>query len=100
MHYAALQWPCAKLGDRRQRNERRVRTHHPPDERDERFAARSPLARVTTTERGNTMQMFIPVPDEWDSGEQFAGEVMIPYHVGIPVWRDEKWEREAEEETR
>ena len=34
------------------------------------------------------MQMFVPVPDEWDSGEQFAGEVLVPYHVGVPVWRE------------
>jgi hypothetical protein len=42
------------------------------------------------------MVMFVPVPDEWDSGEAFAGEVLVPYHVGIPVWRDEQREQQKD----
>lgn len=34
------------------------------------------------------MRVFVPMQDEWDSGVGFAGAPLVPYRVGIPVWRE------------
>ena len=39
------------------------------------------------------MQMFVPVPDECDSGAAFTAEVMVPFRIDFPVWRDPEWEQ-------
>lgn len=35
------------------------------------------------------MRLFVPVPDDWDGGPDFAGETPVPYRVGLPVWRED-----------
>lgn len=34
------------------------------------------------------MRVFVPMPDEWDSGLAFAGVALVPYRAGLPLWRE------------
>lgn len=34
------------------------------------------------------MRVFVPMPDEWDSGLAFAGMALVPYRAGLPLWRE------------
>ena len=34
------------------------------------------------------MRVFVPIPDEWDSGVPYAGEAPVPFRAGLPVWRE------------
>ena len=41
------------------------------------------------------MKVFVPFCDEWNSGIAFAGEALVPYRVGLPVWRDQSPDSEG-----
>lgn len=34
------------------------------------------------------MRVFVPMLDEWDSGVSYAGEALVPYRAGLPLWRE------------
>ena len=34
------------------------------------------------------MRVFVPMPDEWDSGIDFAGVALVPYRAGLPLWKE------------
>jgi hypothetical protein len=34
------------------------------------------------------MRVFVPIPDEWDSGAPYPVEALVPYRAGLPVWRE------------
>ena len=34
------------------------------------------------------MRVFVPMPDEWDSGLEFAGAALVPYRAGLPLWKE------------
>ena len=34
------------------------------------------------------MRVFVPMPDEWDSGLPYPVEALVPYRAGLPVWRE------------
>ena len=43
------------------------------------------------------MRVFVPMPDEWDSGLAFAGMVLVPYRAGLPLWREPEVAKPREE---
>ena len=45
------------------------------------------------------MRVFVPMPDEWDSGLAFAGMALVPYRAGLPLWREPEAAKEPREEA-
>ena len=43
------------------------------------------------------MRVFVPMPDEWESGLAFAGMALVPYRAGLPLWREPVAEKPREE---
>ena len=43
------------------------------------------------------MRVFVPMPDEWDSGLAFAGTPLVPYRAGMPLWREPEAAKPREE---
>ena len=43
------------------------------------------------------MRVFVPMPDEWDSGLAFAGMALVPYRAGLPLWQEPQAEPAREE---
>ena len=42
------------------------------------------------------MRVFVPMPDEWDSGLAFAGMALVPYRAGLPLWKEPEPEKPRE----
>ena len=43
------------------------------------------------------MRVFVPMPDDWDSGIAFPGEAPVPFRAGLPVWREPKLAEPAQD---
>ena len=43
------------------------------------------------------MRVFVPMPDDWDSGLSFEGVALVPYRAGLPLWREPEIEKSREE---